>query len=332
MNLEPKGPPVVRDKLPRCPRKLFQTDMSATDALVHLETLPTQRRYLQDSTTSQSSSLTWFDQRAGRITSTKVYDILHTNSVSPAPSLLSSICSDRPTHFRSAPLDWGNANEPVAFREYTGWLDEDHESAVVSKAGLVIHPDHPHLAASPDGLVNCTCCGSGVLEIKCPYTFRGQTKVEFLEAKESCMDKGGGLLKSHRYFDQVQHQLFVTATTYCDFVVWLQPGHIIVDRIEVDPAYITATVPKLHLFWEKHVFRELQSHAIQNKQPKETSKSSHCSCGQPDNVDQMVGCDSLDCPIEWYHWSCVGITTKPRTKRWYCPSCKSHQAKKPRKA
>ena len=31
-----------------------------------------------------------------------------------------------------------------------------------------------HLAASPDLLIECTCCGEGLLEIKCPYSIANE--------------------------------------------------------------------------------------------------------------------------------------------------------------
>lgn len=46
---------------------------------------------------------------------------------------------------------------------------ESHADMSVVECGLVINPEWPHLGASPDGIVQCTCCGKGVLEIKCPY-------------------------------------------------------------------------------------------------------------------------------------------------------------------
>lgn len=34
----------------------------------------------------------------------------------------------------------------------------------------------------------------------------------------------------------------------------------------------------------------------------------------------MIGCDNSDCPIEWFHFGCMGLTSKPKGK-WYCPKC-----------
>lgn len=29
---------------------------------------------------------------------------------------------------------------------------------------------------------------------------------------------------------------------------------------------------------------------------------------------------SLQCPIEWFHYGCVGLTEAPKGK-WFCPQC-----------
>ena len=47
-----------------------------------------------------------------------------------------------------------------------------HTQFSCTPAGLVVNPEYPHLGASPDGWVNCDCCGRGVVEIKCPYKYQ----------------------------------------------------------------------------------------------------------------------------------------------------------------
>ena len=44
----------------------------------------------------------------------------------------------------------------------------------------------------------------------------------------------------------------------------------------------------------------------------------YCLC-QRISFGNMVGCDNDDCPYEWFHYECVGITSAPDT--WYCPDC-----------
>ncbi|XP_044756578.1 inhibitor of growth protein 3 isoform X2 [Coccinella septempunctata] len=45
----------------------------------------------------------------------------------------------------------------------------------------------------------------------------------------------------------------------------------------------------------------------------------YCLCNQVSYGD-MVACDNEDCPSEWFHYPCVGITAPPKGK-WYCPGC-----------
>ncbi|XP_056632425.1 inhibitor of growth protein 3-like isoform X1 [Diorhabda sublineata] len=45
----------------------------------------------------------------------------------------------------------------------------------------------------------------------------------------------------------------------------------------------------------------------------------YCLCNQVSYGD-MVACDNQDCPSEWFHYPCVGITAPPKGK-WYCPQC-----------
>jgi len=54
----------------------------------------------------------------------------------------------------------------------------------------------------------------------------------------------------------------------------------------------------------------------------------YCSCRQI-SYGEMIGCDNDDCPIEWYHFNCVGLTTKPKGK-WYCPECRGDKPTVPR--
>jgi inhibitor of growth protein 3 len=34
-----------------------------------------------------------------------------------------------------------------------------------------------------------------------------------------------------------------------------------------------------------------------------------------------VGCDSDDCPIEWFHYECMGLSEAPKGE-WFCPACR----------
>lgn len=46
----------------------------------------------------------------------------------------------------------------------------------------------------------------------------------------------------------------------------------------------------------------------------------YCTCQRVSHGD-MVACDNEDCPYEWFHWPCVGLTQEPKG-RWLCDHCR----------
>ncbi|KAF5298059.1 hypothetical protein FQA39_LY11827 [Lamprigera yunnana] len=54
----------------------------------------------------------------------------------------------------------------------------------------------------------------------------------------------------------------------------------------------------------------------------------YCYCRCPyDEVSEMIGCDSNDCSIEWFHFECVGIMVPPKGQ-WFCPDCRKKKQQK----
>jgi len=53
--------------------------------------------------------------------------------------------------------------------------------------------------------------------------------------------------------------------------------------------------------------------------PVDPNEPTYCVCQQV-SYGEMIGCDNQDCPIEWFHFGCMNLTTKPKGK-WYCPKC-----------
>ncbi|XP_014476381.1 PREDICTED: inhibitor of growth protein 5 isoform X1 [Dinoponera quadriceps] len=60
--------------------------------------------------------------------------------------------------------------------------------------------------------------------------------------------------------------------------------------------------------------------------PVDPNEPTYCLCHQV-SYGEMIGCDNPDCPIEWFHFACVGLITKPKGK-WYCPKCTQDRKKK----
>jgi inhibitor of growth protein 3 len=46
----------------------------------------------------------------------------------------------------------------------------------------------------------------------------------------------------------------------------------------------------------------------------------YCTCRSVSHGD-MVACDNDNCPYEWFHWKCVGLTREP-LGTWYCVECR----------
>ncbi|XP_048105380.1 inhibitor of growth protein 2 isoform X2 [Alosa alosa] len=55
------------------------------------------------------------------------------------------------------------------------------------------------------------------------------------------------------------------------------------------------------------------------------NEPTYCLCEQV-SYGEMIGCDNEQCPIEWFHFTCVGLTYKPKGK-WYCPKCRGDNEK-----
>ena len=66
----------------------------------------------------------------------------------------------------------GNENENHARHKYCEYIWKSHVNHSVDLSGVILNPDFPYLGASPDGIVNCLCCGLGCLEIKCSSKYR----------------------------------------------------------------------------------------------------------------------------------------------------------------
>ncbi|XP_026821908.1 inhibitor of growth protein 4-like [Rhopalosiphum maidis] len=59
--------------------------------------------------------------------------------------------------------------------------------------------------------------------------------------------------------------------------------------------------------------------------PVDPNEPTYCLCNQV-SYGEMIGCDNPDCPIEWFHFACVKLTTKPKGK-WFCPKCTTNKKK-----
>lgn len=165
----------------------------------------------------------WFAARAGKVTASRVADLMAKTksgySASRQNYMAQLICerlTGKPADsFTSAAMQRGTEKEPEARAIY---MLESGE--IVDECGLVLHPDIPDFGASPDGLIGV----DGLLEIKCPNTW---THLETLKTGQP----------KREYFIQMQAQMACTGRNWCDFVSFD-------DRLPEDIAYFCTRIQR----------------------------------------------------------------------------------------
>ena len=146
----------------------------------------------------------WYSVRIGRVTASRVADIMAKTKSGPSASrknYMAELVCERLTgtkadSFTSSAMQWGIDNEAAARQAYEAQMFAD-----VAQIGFVDHPSIKMAGCSPDGLVG----DDGLIEIKCPNT---ATHIETLISGEA--DK--------KYFAQMQMQMSCTGRAWCDFV------------------------------------------------------------------------------------------------------------------
>ena len=152
----------------------------------------------------------------------------------------------------------GLSAEDSARQQYAVRHAEYHPEVEVVETGLHISPDYAYLGASPDGLVKCVKCGLGVIEIKSPYKYRDAPWEQAAkDTSYGCILNNGNLqLKRHsRWMYQVQGQMLLTGTTYCDFI--LNAKTMMATRIYRDNDLLAEMLSALTNFYKVFIFPAL---------------------------------------------------------------------------
>ena len=291
-------------------------------------------------TRKQASSRVWFEQRRGRITASKLKAACHTNIEKPSKSLIQGICYPESHRFSTAATRWGCKHESTAREQYEQTMNASHDRFTVSDSGLNINPKYPHLGATPDGFVNCDCCGKGTCEVKCPHCAKDKKLDKAAEEKFCLINDGTSLRlnKKHPYYYQVQAQIFICDVEYCDFIVWTERD-IHIERILPDIAFWEEALMKSTKLFNVAVLPELLGRwlsrtsvvTVANQSTENATDEIHddddddeegpwCYCQEYLEGHELIGCDNNKCTVVWFHMSCLNIVSPPEGK-WYCPTC-----------
>ena len=282
-------------------------------------------------TRSQSKCSIWHEQRCGRITASAFHDILVRKASSDPDVLVKRLIMKKDLSNIPA-ISWGIEHEDEAKGVYILKQTSTHENFRCTKAGLVINPQYPYLGASPDGVTHCSCCGDGLIEIKCPFSVKDGKPEDLVDRKGSFLNKVG-IIKSHKYYTQIQGQLEICQRNFCDFVVWTPTG-LFVQRIYKDLQFVEKLIKKLTNFYVESMLPELMTHRLQNTSDCAQSSSDslnsseattevYCIC-QSEEHGKMIQCENPTCKYVWFHFACVGLKRAPKGS-WYCNNCITDQ-------
>lgn len=245
---------------------------------------------------------------------------------------------------KTPPLEWGREHEEDGYRLFTNIYtgggvdpktpisglvfyvdDKQHQNAEVKKSGFVIDKEEPWMGASPDGLISCSCCGKGVLEIKCPFKHRNTPMPLAMQDSSFCLGANLQLVNKH-YTAQLQLLMHVLDVQFADLMVWTTVDAAVV-RVKRDERFVQ-DIETMKTLWSSHVLPELVSRKSQcpdarpststaqpdlvsvpdvTVQPSSSAVSSKvfCLCKTTDDSEDMAGCDRCD---DWFHPDCVVVS------------------------
>jgi len=158
----------------------------------------------EDRVSVQQGTPEWHQLRLGKVTASRVADILAKTKTGPSASrnnYLIELALQRVTKtieesYTNSAMEWGTQTEPQARVAY-----EVKTNNFVDQVAFIDHPSIAGFGCSPDGLVG----DDGLIEIKCPNS---ATHWSYIKANEP----------PTKYFIQMQAQMAVTGAKWCDFV------------------------------------------------------------------------------------------------------------------
>ena len=237
---------LVRENAPSSPTALYAYLSSVCDDAYITR--------VEETTRGQADNAEWHRQRRGRLTASMFGEAYKSTMRTPDCSLAQKVVD--PIPFRSSYTEHGIKYEAVARELYIKDHLSHHNAHKYRESGLWVSPDKPWLAASPDGLISCKCCGDGVLEIKCTAKYWAETTREIATRGDYEIELEDGvpqLKKTSKWYRQVQAQMYICGRSYCDFVLMTSQDQLY-QRIYYDENWENNVIPKVCDFFTVCVF------------------------------------------------------------------------------
>lgn len=222
---------------------------------------------IEELTRDQHADPLWFKMRYGRITASNFAKCVKTSVSKPSKTLLRSIFLQNEGQNMPATLH-GKRNERHGVEAaLQAFQHNKHTDLKSRKCGLIVSDKYPYFAATPDYLINCSCCGTVVVEVKCPFKFDSLSREEGIEAllnrQQPYIKKNvdGNLMMnpSHEYYYQIQMQIFLSEAAYGFFVVWA-PKFTLFFKIRKNEQFWNLNVPKAENFFTDVLAPEILGH------------------------------------------------------------------------
>nr|CAI5865746.1 unnamed protein product [Callosobruchus analis] len=295
--------------------------LQLTEQYVKIEISQTECERIDYATRQQAASEEWYNQRTGRVTASKVKQVCSTSITKPSVSLIKQICYPVKMSYKTKEMYRGLKHEKDALDAYEKEAFPFHHNLKIEGTGLIIQPQLPQLGATPDAIVYCTCCGKGCVEVKCPYLLRDMTLQDYSNRKGSCLymqEEQIFVNRKHPYYFQMQMQMALTETFYCDFVIWYPKG-LFVERIHFNEDFWLCHSAKALEFHKKVIMPELLGCLYTRSTP---SIPLWFQCQGPDDGRPMLQCCQETCVTKWYHLECVGLQNV-LDNVWICNNCQT---------
>jgi putative phage-type endonuclease len=209
-----------------------------------------------EATKIEQGSLEWKMLRAGKVTASRVADVLSKIKSGESAGrknykmdLVAERLTNQPAEsFTNSAMQWGTEQEPFARIAY-----ETKMNLFVEQIPFMDHPKIEWFGCSPDGLV----AEDGLIEIKCPNT---TTHLEYID---------GGKPPA-KYIPQMQTQMACTGRKWCDFVSFdprlPENLQLFVVRLDRDDGYIKDMETEVQKFLQEvdELFTKLKERMYAN--------------------------------------------------------------------
>ena len=218
-------------------------------------------------------------------------------------------------------VKWGIDNEDQARQQYGEEMSRSHESFSCKPSGLVVNPLYPHLGASPDGIISCRCCGTGLLEIKCPYSGNDSHPDSFQTKKRSFLNSQG-LVHSTNITHRCKASFSFVKNSFV-ILLFGQQKRSEYRKVYIDIRFTEKLSKKLTDFYVDRLLPEILTHKCFDDMPEASEESNdelYCICRSPE-YGKMIQCDNNTCKYVWFHYPCIGIKKAPKGN-WLCADCK----------